>query len=119
MLSSVFSEKQKTLSEYISVASAGSTVKELMAKKAAVYLLLMKMKGFRNRTFLCLKSEIPVEKKQILLSVQFSSYQKHRIKELKKRWAKESRGVKGRLKKGIELAVLYKCNFKLYRQEDK
>lgn len=66
-----------------------------------------------------LKSDIPKEKKQILLSLRFSGYQKHRIKELKKRWAKESRGVKGRLRKGIELAVLYKCDFKLYGQEDK
>ena len=36
------------------------------------------------------------------------------LKEVKKRWGKESRGRKGRLKKGIELAVLYKCNFKVY-----
>ncbi len=74
----------------------------------------MKLKGFQNRTFLLLKSELPVEKEHLLLSVQFSRHQKSMLKEVKKRWGKESRGRKGRLKKGIELAVLYKCNFKVY-----
>lgn len=117
MLSSVFSEKQKTLQEYISVAAADSTTSELMAKKACVYLLLMKLKGFRNRTFLLIKSEIPQEKEQLLLSVQFSKHQKGKIKEIKKKWAKESRGVKGRLRKGIELAVLYRSNFQVYDKD--
>jgi len=35
-------------------------------------------------------------------------------KEIKKKWSKESRGKKGRLRKGIELAVLYQCKFKIY-----
>ena len=117
MLSSVFSEKQKTLREYISVAPTDSTTSELMAKKACLYLLLMKLKGFRNRTFLLLKSEIPQEKEQLLLSVQFSRHQKSKIKEIKNKWAKESRGVKGRLRKGIELAVLYRSNFQVYGKD--
>ncbi len=86
-----------------------------MANEAAYfYLLLLKMKGFQNRTFLVLKSEIPAEKERLLLSVQISKRKKSTVKELKKRWSKESRGWKGRLRKGIELATLYKCKYEVH-----
>ena len=74
----------------------------------------MKLNGFRNRTFLVLQSEPPVKNECLLLSVQFSRHQRGTAKELKKKWSKESRGKKGRLRKGIELAVLYQCKFKIY-----
>ena len=74
------------------------------------------MKGYRNRTFLLLKNKIPDNNELLLFSIRFSVRKKNTLKELRKRWAKESRGVKGRVKKGIELAMLYKCKFKVHQQ---
>ena len=74
----------------------------------------MKLKGFRNRTFLLLQSEPPAKNECLILSIQFSRHQRSMAKEIKKKWSKESRGKKGRLRKGIELAVLYQCKFKIY-----
>jgi len=82
--------------------------------KAYLYLLLVQLKGFENRTFLVMKSELPYSNKHLLLSVRFSRHGKKKIVEVKKKWAKESRGKKGRLKKGIELAMLYRCKFKIH-----
>ena len=81
---------------------------------AYLYLLLVQVKGFNNRTFLVMKSELPSCQKHLLLSVRFSRHGRKRVVEVKKKWAKESRGKKGRLKKGIELALLYKCKFKIH-----
>ena len=81
---------------------------------AYLYLLLVQVKGFNNRTFLVMKSELPTCQKHLLLSVRFSRHGRKRVVEVKKKWAKESRGKKGRLKKGSELAMLYKCKFKIH-----
>ena len=119
MLSSVWSEKQKSRQEYIAAALAKSAIDDdvAMTKQTSyVYLLLMKLKGYRNRTFLLVKNEIPKENNLLLLSLQISVRKRNTLKDLRKRWAKESRGVKGRLKKGIELATLYKCKFKIHQQ---
>jgi hypothetical protein len=78
----------------------------------------MKLKGFQNRTFLLLKEGIPAQKESLLLSVKISKRKKALAKEFKKRWSRESRGKKGRIRKGIELAELYKCEYKTYDDID-
>lgn len=88
-----------------------------MAKNTYVFLVLMKLKGYRNRTFLLIKNELPKNKELLLLSLQVSVRKRNTLKDLRKRWAKESRGVKGRIRKGIELATLYKHKFKVHQQE--
>lgn len=85
-----------------------------MTTQRHVYLLLMQMKGFQNRTFLLIKQELPSKKDQLLMSVQFSKHRKRTVKEVKQKWAKGSRGKKGRLRKGIELATLHRCKFEVF-----
>jgi len=81
-----------------------------------VYVILLQSNRYRNRTFLHLESSFPTETENVLLVLLVPRKKRKSARQLKKKWSKQSRGKKGRMRKGLELALLHKYEFKIYNK---
>jgi hypothetical protein len=98
---------------YRSALCCGKRDMEAEADKF-VYVILLQSNRYRNRTFLHLEHSFPTDTENVLLILVVPRKNRSSARKLKMKWSKQSRGKKGRLRKGLELAILHKYEFKIY-----